>query len=86
MSCPTCSHTLGPCGDQAAREMWHCPRCGTLRIRSWNGNAWLINDYVPRLVERCQEIQKEVILDLKIWCHWNRLGIREAINLPENRS
>jgi hypothetical protein len=61
--------------------IFHCGRCGTVKD---GGNV-----YVPKLVERCREFQKRfdepVCTPERDYSDWNRLGVRESINLPENR-
>ena len=70
MPCPTCSHTM----QRAAPDLWWCERCGTIKDRS--GAA------APKLVLLVREYA-----ELKEWdCPgWHRLGIWEAVYLPEDR-
>lgn len=77
MPCPTCSHTLHGIGY----NMWHCSRCGTLVNCPTDGCV-----SVPALVGRCREFEK-AIRGAEACCPsmaWQRLGVAEAIRLPED--
>lgn len=75
MSCPTCDHTM----QKVVYGIFWCPRCGTLMQEG--GTAEM-----PGLVERCRELAAENTHSSAFpWPAWRRLGIAEAINLPENR-
>jgi ribosomal protein L37AE/L43A len=72
MACPTCDHTMEGIGY----GMFQCPRCGT--VLSANGSVT-----VSALVMRCRKLAEESAQG-----EWNvlkRLGILEAIYIPENR-
>jgi hypothetical protein len=64
-----------------------CPTCGTVKIAATNpatAGPFRLTVYVPKLVERCRELEKELgIREPK--GAWVRLGIHEAINTPGNR-
>lgn len=76
MACPTCSATLNAVVRTATAEFFfHCPRCGTLQVGD--------KVYVPALIERCRKFGDTLGPE---WAKlWHRLGIAEAINLPEAR-
>jgi hypothetical protein len=81
MPCPTCSGTLACVlsdTDSDLSAFW-CERCGTVSVQSHHG----ANVYVPKLVERCRQL-----LDCSVgpvWTDARRLGVTEAIYLPEDR-
>ncbi len=86
MSCPTCGHTLARVCTQAETvDHFHCERCGTMVAKYLIGDH--VNIYTPKLVERCRELEKclivaeqpEGIEALRI------LGISESINVPADR-
>lgn len=88
MACPTCDHTMQLIGepDGAGQRYW-CPRCGTLRTIGKYGG-----DDVPKLVERCQEFERNLAPAVHPGndAHghmerWESIGIAEAINLPDAR-
>lgn len=75
MSCPTCSQPM----HRLVMTVCWCPICGTIE------SSEKIYRHVPALVERCRDF--ESIIDL---CDdpkhgWGRMGIAEAINVPEKR-
>ncbi len=82
MSCPTCGHTMHSIASSTSPVYW-CPRCGTLEDHT-NG---LKDVSTPKLVERCRKFKghaaehvTQTAIDI-----WKRLGIEEAINLPDER-
>jgi hypothetical protein len=80
MACPTCDHTM----QMIATPYYWCPRCGTLG----GGLVQKPEFWEPKLVDRCRkyagEFDKENIAQF-YRNTWNRLGIAEAINKPEDR-
>jgi hypothetical protein len=69
--------------------VYHCERCGTVKHPMLNLDA-PPRVYVPKLVERCRTFRDNCIaLFPGSWLVlrniWERIGLREAINLPENR-
>lgn len=73
MACSTCAHTMHGIGY----GMFWCPRCGSLLHEAMS---------IPALVLRCRDFEgKFPPTDLASAKDWHRLGIRESINLPENR-
>jgi tRNA(Ile2) C34 agmatinyltransferase TiaS len=74
MACPTCSHTMQKVSGEGS--MYWCPRCGTLRYQETMTET-------TKLVDRCREF--EATLGPSWKSLWHRLGIEEAINLPEDR-
>lgn len=81
MSCPTCDHTM----QRLAGHVFWCPRCGTLKTAP--GEREEIE--APELVKRCRAfyVQGEHAPGfLESWQRiWVGLGIREAINVPDER-
>lgn len=87
MSCPTCDKTMQLAAEDKNGVTVHwCPCCGTTRFTTPKGH---VNDEVPDLIKRCRKF--EDILYGRDTCSpaipqdWERMGIAEAINLPENR-
>lgn len=85
--CPNCSHTMHSLGFGG--YFW-CPRCGTLRrvIRDADGDFVDNDDNRPKLVDRCREFEGDaptMFGDAWTGAHWDRLGIAESINRPEDR-
>lgn len=76
MACPTCSHTVETVIQ--GRNIFHCPRCGTLRM----GDAV----YVPKLVDRCREFEPLIRPSLVYRTDWHRLGIQECISREGERT
>jgi hypothetical protein len=76
MACPTCSHTIQGCGY----GIFHCPRCGTMKIHD--------AVYVPALVARAKaffaESENGRGLSPASLHLWNTLGIPESIT-PESQ-
>lgn len=60
--------------------MFHCPRCGTLLNCPVDG---AVN--VPALVERLRDFIDTAEMGPVAEMLWNKLGIAESINTPENR-
>jgi len=61
------------------KDIFWCPRCGTLKAMLMSERASEIER--PKLVDRCREYRKlDVIAD-----EWWRLGIEEAIHVPQDR-
>ncbi len=89
MPCPTCDHTMEGIGDAAARRIFHCPRCGTVKIETYTGdpNAWAVDVFVPKLVQRCRDFAERMPKEAAFgrWSDWHRLGIAEAIDPPARR-
>ncbi len=81
MPCPTCNATL----NHVADFVYLCPRCGTARV-TLAGNS-RPDIYVPKLVERCRGISKELphCTGEQLRLLWHRYGIAESINTPEGR-
>lgn len=87
MACVTCSHTLQMVFLDANRKIYHCPRCGTLCETMRDGVLGRTEDTVPSLVERCRKFAAMFPGTCNVYMdQWHRLGIAEAINLPESRS
>ena len=89
MSCPTCSHTLGRLCIHESMSFYLCDRCGTVVVTILNANPGTDNPrvYVPKLVERCRAFEDEGWPKNGACTRaWNRLGLAESINLPENRT
>jgi hypothetical protein len=71
------------------KQIFLCPRCGTVKI----DDPPCLSVYVPKLVERCREfekdpLQKEGLGGLKntMWAEqWKSLSIAESINPPDRR-
>ena len=82
MSCVTCTHTMDLIGEADRCRYYHCPRCGTMFVKSDGSQAdrW----WAPKLVERCREF--EATLGPAWGALWHRLGIKESIHRPEDRS
>jgi uncharacterized C2H2 Zn-finger protein len=71
--------------DVFGRGCFWCPRCGTIRTTSKDETEqWVNTDDVPKLVERCREIERSAH-PVPLFQMWHRLGIAEAINLPGQR-
>jgi len=89
MACPTCDHSMASIGDVAVRRIFHCERCGTVKIETYTGDPqkWEVEVYVPKLVERCRIFESSLAPDSQSGggIDWRRLGIAESINLPEAR-
>lgn len=86
MPCPTCDHTMHNVGTHDTARVFWCPRCGTVRFSA--ADTAPPHDHVPWLVERCQKFAKSALdadHDPKAVSEWDRLGITEAINKPEDR-
>ncbi len=86
MPCPTCDHTLECVISPAdppligALIIKHCPRCGTMVTGT--------QVYVPKLVERCRQLEKSYVSCDEyppLTKDWRRIGLAEAINLPDAR-
>lgn len=75
MACPTCDTTMQRIGAGSDIKYYWCPRCGTLRVVSMT----VQEDGIPTLISRVRLVR------VKDQDEWNRLGIEEAINLPNNR-
>jgi len=91
MSCPTCDHTIQHIGQTldgpTRRDIWWCPRCGTIRV-----DGYRAFDEKPKLVGLCREFESEpnihgnAAVDFFLVGElWRRLGINESINKPEDR-
>lgn len=88
MSCPTCSHTMMALGCRTSDSPFYiCPRCGT--AKTCDGVVC-----VPALVDFCRRFGVEVwasssarntVSTDELDAIWNRLGIRDSINLPAAR-
>lgn len=83
MSCPTCSHTMTPLGCKVTDKTFYwCPRCGTIKpCQEAEATA-------PALVGRCREFEGEFDKENIAQFYrntWNRLGIAESINAPDDR-
>jgi len=82
MSCPTCDHTMHNLG---VTYYW-CPRCGTIQ-QSLDFKPFNVN--VPKLVGRCRQYECIPVpfnVQPLLASEWQRLGIAESINKPEDRS
>lgn len=85
MPCPTCSATMHCLGTMKGRAHYHCPRCGTCRMKT-GGH---VHDTVPALVTRCRQFEADAPARFgEAWTgsHWHRLGILEAIHPPGERA
>ena len=82
MPCPVCDGTMQclTLSGASGKAIYWCPRCGTLRFRSHDGD-WT-EDESPKLVERCQRFE-ETALRAEDRPEWDRLGIHEAIRVKE---
>jgi predicted nucleic acid-binding Zn-ribbon protein len=98
MACPTCGHTMHIIFSTDSESVHTCPRCGTTKVHRWDGDQPEDEHepkvYVPKLVERCRELEREYMMgaDTPISSEyppltkdWTRLGIAEAIRVPEDR-
>ncbi len=83
MRCPTCSHAMEAVQTEPTR-IFHCHRCGTLKQEFPTG-ACAARWWAPRLVERCREFEATILSSTIRRVDWHRLGIAEAICLPEDR-
>ncbi len=97
MPCPTCSATMEGLGtNDRGDNLFQCPRCGTVLIDAFGQHGDKV--YVPKFVERLREFEKKLVEysnrhkpgDLLVKTSellelWHRLGLREAINPPDNR-
>lgn len=84
MSCLTCGHTVRNLAVGEPAVFW-CPRCGAIMECHTDG---LVSIGVPMLVERVKRFRCEVGPTMAeiIKPHWHRIGIIEAIYLPEDRT
>lgn len=82
MSCPTCDHTMQAVFETA---MYHCPRCGTLRLKRLDGS---VDDRQPELVKRIHDAIEQIGLDPTEGPHETliRCGVEECIYPPPDRS
>lgn len=87
MSCPTCDHTMTALGCRTSDSPFYiCPRCGT--AKTCDGIVC-----VPALVDFCRRFPAELwgkstlhgINPIDVAAEWDKLGIRDAINLPGER-
>jgi len=63
----------------------HCQRCGTIVAA---GKSGFTEFYRPYLVDYCRQLEREYIPRDEyppLTNDWQRLGIREAINTPDQR-
>lgn len=85
MSCPTCDHTMSHLGQTidgpSRRDLWWCPRCGTIRVDGFGSF-----DEMPKLVERCRKFYGRWAEVDKVYDDMQRIGVRESIYPPESRS
>jgi hypothetical protein len=67
--------------QSTGRQLFWCPRCGTLRDELASSN------HIPKLVERCRRFDELVgaTVSGQSKHHWHTLGIAESINLPADR-
>lgn len=78
MPCSVCSHTLHKvCRSTDGRDVFWCPRCGTLRT-DYGGFG---DDHLPKLVERCRQFEKT--MDARDCARWHSVGIKESIEPKE---
>lgn len=94
MACPTCDHTMHAIGITGGGPTFLCLRCGTF-IQYFSIGSPERNLYVPKLVERCRKFRKTrhpsfkaevgIFGDPVLAAEWERSGIAESINTPENR-
>ena len=84
MACPTCDHTMYGVLRNENKQVYWCPRCGTLRVET--GSNYFIDDSEPKLVGRCRRYAEtfrhrgEEMPD-----EWRVFGIAESLNRPEVR-
>jgi len=83
MACDTCGHTMHSMGCRTTDlPFFWCPRCGT--IKTCDAVVG-----VPALPERCRRFrdlaENGMGLSPASAALWHRLGIAEAINLPQDR-
>ena len=85
MPCPTCDHTLAQTLTTASESLYQCPRCGTVVIRGGINYGSVSAVYVPKLVERCREFGRHLVIRARLEnCDlWDTLGIAESIRKPE---
>lgn len=91
MSCPTCDCTMQSLQSPAGVRHFWCERCGTLKTM----NMTLVNgkpvegvdsDSRPALVSRVRKlVQQPMMATMTHQTEMHRLGIFEAIALPEER-
>lgn len=84
MSCPTCDHTMTAIGCRVSdRDFFWCPRCGTIKTCEAEEAV------VPDLVRRCRKFIDTAgtafALIPSLHEQWQWVGIKESINIPENR-
>lgn len=79
MNCPTCSQTM----HRLVMTVCWCPICGTIE------SSEKIYRHVPALVERCRDFENSFPPNnpptTSYKSEWVRVGIAEAINVPEKR-
>lgn len=71
----------------AARRVFWCQRCGTLKTETYTGTPddWFVEVEAPKLVERCRRFApslERLPEHTGVETAWHRLGIAESINLP----
>lgn len=99
MPCVTCDKTLTPLGCclVMGQPIHYCVTCGSVKPCGVASEDIV----VPELVRRCREFEKIMVAYQKEYDragdgdfkaatddlaeHWHRLGVAEAINLPEDR-
>ena len=77
MACETCGHTMH-CVDSG---IYWCPRCGTILSHGDSSRPFLV-DHVRRFRDLCNGGDGLLPTDAALW---HRLGIEEAIEVPERR-
>lgn len=86
MACPTCDATMNQIFQGNGINTFWCPRCGSFIINPGSGE-WVV--YQPALIERIRGLKDEMAerVGFQEWDRqtWHRLGIFEAIYLPEER-
>lgn len=89
MPCPTCDHTMTELGCRTTGSPFFvCPRCGTAKL--CDGVV-----VVPALVDACRLFPPDLwsrssvggtVTLADILAAWEKLGIRDSINLPGQRA
>ena len=91
MACNNCDHTMQNTGENGGRQVYWCPRCGTLKTQGGvpeyetptNSHLWPVRDIkaAPDLLAACEAVQQwadEQGLAIPVRC-----GLRAAIAKAE---
>lgn len=84
MACPTCDHTMHNVASiKHELNVYHCPRCGSVKVEDSNDPDCRAKEYRPKLVDRfvefCGTLTED---DQKIIDNLERLGVTEAATHP----